>query len=53
MLHTKDFFGVPGIITVPWWPIKFTIAASTALCCLIFSIKVIAADSFETRKSSK
>lgn len=43
MYHTKDYFGVPGIFVAPWWPIKLAIAASTALCCLIFVLKVISA----------
>lgn len=43
MWHTQDYFGVPGIFTAPWWPIKLAIAASSALCCLIFFLKVITA----------
>ncbi|WP_299933825.1 TRAP transporter small permease subunit [uncultured Pelagimonas sp.] len=43
MYHTKDYFGVPGIFTAPWWPIKLVITASAALCCLMFVIKVITA----------
>lgn len=43
MYHTKDYFGVPGIFTAPWWPIKLAIAASSALCSVIFVVKVISA----------
>lgn len=40
MLHTRDYFGVPGIFTAPWWPIKLVITVSTALCCVIFLLKI-------------
>ena len=43
MYDTQDYFGVPGIFTAPWWPIKLAIASSTALCCVIFVLKVISA----------
>lgn len=43
MYHTKDYFGVPGIFTAPWWPIKLVIAASATLCSLMFALKVISA----------
>lgn len=41
MWETQDFFGVPGIFTAPWWPIKLTILCSAALCALIFALKVL------------
>jgi len=41
MWETKDFFGVPGIFTAPWWPIKLTILCSATLCAVIFILKVI------------
>jgi len=41
MWETQDFFGVPGIFTAPWWPIKLTIFCSAALCTLIFALKVL------------
>ena len=41
MWETQDFFGVPGIFTAPWWPIKLTIFCSAALCALIFALKVL------------
>lgn len=41
MWETQDFFGVPGIFTAPWWPIKLTIFCSATLCALIFALKVL------------
>lgn len=43
MWDTQDFFGVPGVFTAPWWPIKLVIAAGSALSCVIFALKVITA----------
>ena len=43
MWRTQDFFGIPGVFTVPWWPIKLVIASGSALACLIFTLKVITA----------
>jgi len=44
MYETKDFFGVPGIFTAPWWPIKLAIFLSSHLCALLFFIKVLVPD---------
>lgn len=44
MYETNDFFGVPGIFTAPWWPVKLTIFLSAALCLLLFLIKVLTSD---------
>jgi TRAP-type C4-dicarboxylate transport system permease small subunit len=41
MWLTNDYFGVPGIFTAPWWPVKLIIVLSSALCSLIFFLKVI------------
>jgi len=41
MFETKDYFGIPGVFTAPWWPIKLTIFLSATLCTLLFVIKVI------------
>lgn len=41
MWQTQDFFGVPGLFTLPWWPVKLVITAGTALACLIFVLKVV------------
>ncbi|MFK7751775.1 MAG: TRAP transporter small permease subunit [Sedimentitalea sp.] len=43
MWNTQDFFGVPGVFTAPWWPIKLVIASGSALACVIFVLKVITA----------
>ena len=43
MWDTQDFFGVPGVFTVPWWPVKLVIASGSALACVIFVLKVITA----------
>ncbi len=39
MLETRDFFGVPGVFTAPWWPIKLVIFISAVLCALLFVLK--------------
>ncbi len=39
MWETQDYFGIPGVFTAPWWPIKLTILFGTALCALIFVLK--------------
>lgn len=41
MWDSNDFFGVPGVFTAPWWPIKLTIFLSACLAALIFALKVI------------
>lgn len=41
MWHTKDYFGVPGVFTAPWWPIKLTIFFSAVLTALIFVLKAL------------
>lgn len=43
MWDTQDYFGVPGLFTLPWWPVKLVITVGTALSCLIFTLKVITA----------
>lgn len=42
MYQTRDYFGVPGVFTAPWWPIKLTIYLSALLCTVLFLIKVVA-----------
>ena len=41
MWHTNDYFGVPGVFTAPWWPVKLVIFLSASLCTLIFALKVL------------
>lgn len=43
MWETQDYFGVPGLFTLPWWPVKLVIACGTALASVIFLLKVITA----------
>ena len=41
MWETKDFFGVPGVFTAPWWPIKLVITLSAGLCAALFVLKAV------------
>lgn len=41
MWESKDYFGVPGVFTAPWWPIKLVIMASGVLCALLFIIQIV------------
>ncbi len=41
MWHTQDFFGIPGVFTAPWWPIKLVITLSAGLCAILFVLKLI------------
>ena len=41
MWATQDFFGVPGVFTAPWWPIKLAIFLSAGLCALLFLLKLV------------
>lgn len=41
MWHTNDYFGVPGVFTAPWWPVKLVILLSASLCTLLFALKVL------------
>ena len=42
MWETQDYFGVPGVFTAPWWPIKLVITISAGLCAMLFILKAIA-----------
>jgi len=41
MWESKDFFGVPGVFTAPWWPIKLVIFISGVLCMILFIQKIV------------
>lgn len=41
MWHTGHYFGVPGVFTAPWWPIKLVILLSAGLCTILFVLKVL------------
>ena len=43
MWETQDYFGVPGVFTAPWWPIKLVIFLSAGLCTLLFLLKLVVA----------
>jgi TRAP-type C4-dicarboxylate transport system permease small subunit len=43
MWVSEDYFGVPGLFTLPWWPVKLVISIGSSLSCLIFLLKVITA----------
>lgn len=32
MWESNDYFGVPGVFTAPWWPVKLVIFLSAVLC---------------------
>ncbi|MGI9389070.1 MAG: TRAP transporter small permease subunit [Boseongicola sp.] len=40
MWHSNDYFGVPGVFTAPWWPVKLVILLSAGLCTILFALKV-------------
>ena len=44
MWETQDFFGVPGVFTAPWWPIKLVITLSAGLCAMLFVVKAVRLD---------
>jgi len=41
MWETKDYFGVPGVFTAPWWPVKLVIFISAVLSSVIFALKIL------------
>ncbi|SNT11449.1 TRAP transporter small permease subunit [Tropicimonas sediminicola] len=48
MLETRDYFGIPGVFTAPWWPIKLVIFLSAVLCALVLVLKIaLREDNFE------
>ncbi|WP_217808345.1 TRAP transporter small permease subunit [Pseudoruegeria aquimaris] len=40
MWDTKDYFGVPGVFTAPWWPVKLVIFLSACLCTVHFILHI-------------
>jgi TRAP-type C4-dicarboxylate transport system permease small subunit len=42
MWGTQDYFGIPGVFTAPWWPIKLTVLFGTTLCATLFLLKSVA-----------
>lgn len=41
MWESQDFFGIPGVFTAPWWPVKLVILLSAVLCALHFILHVV------------
>lgn len=41
MWDSQDFFGVPGVFTAPWWPVKLVIFLSACLCALHFGLRIV------------
>lgn len=39
-----DYFGTPGILTAPWWPVRLAIAFGCALAMIIFFFKAVLGD---------
>ncbi|RMH46643.1 MAG: TRAP transporter small permease [Alphaproteobacteria bacterium] len=43
MWASRDYFGIPGVFTAPWWPIKLVVFLSAALCAVLFAFKLAGA----------
>lgn len=41
MWNSGDFFGVPGVFTAPWWPVKLVIFLSACLCTVHFVLHIL------------
>lgn len=41
MWETQDYFGIPGVFTAPWWPVKLVIFLGATLSALLFILHVI------------
>lgn len=41
MWESQDFFGIPGVFTAPWWPVKLVIFLSACLCAVHFLIHIV------------
>lgn len=39
-----DYFGTPGILTAPWWPVRLAIAFGTAWAAILFFFKAVLGD---------
>jgi len=53
MLASSDYFGVPGVFTALWWPVKLTIFGSAALAAVIFALKVLGSIADDARHVPK
>lgn len=41
MWESQDFFGIPGVFTAPWWPVKLVIFLSACLCTIHFLLHIL------------
>ena len=41
MWESQDFFGVPGVFTAPWWPVKLVIFLSACLSTVHFVLHIL------------
>lgn len=41
MWESQDYFGIPGVFTAPWWPIRLTVLVSAILGATVFALKVL------------
>lgn len=39
--HNGDYFGIPGVFTAPWWPVKLVIFLSAFWCTALFLLRTI------------
>ena len=39
-----DYFGTPGILTAPWWPVRLAIAFGCAWAAILFFFKTVLGD---------
>lgn len=53
MWRSNDFFGVPGVFTAPWWPVKLTILVGAGLASLIFFLKVMGSSPDHSGRGAK
>jgi TRAP-type mannitol/chloroaromatic compound transport system permease small subunit len=49
-----DYFGTPGILQAPWWPVRFAIAFGCAWAAILFLFKtILGEDTFVSNKVSE
>ncbi|MGP6087145.1 TRAP transporter small permease [Antarctobacter jejuensis] len=41
MWESQDYFGIPGVFTAPWWPIRLTVLVSAILCATVLALRVL------------
>ncbi|MEM7289781.1 MAG: TRAP transporter small permease [Pseudomonadota bacterium] len=47
-LSRCDYFGTPGILTAPWWPVRLAIVFGCALGAILFFYKAVLGDENKT-----